>query len=209
MRETLVDALLVEKAQAGERYAFDCLVVKYQRRLVQMVATMTFNMDDAEDVVQDSFIKAFRALSSFRGEASFYTWIFRITLNTAKNFLTTKRSRAIISMELTTNEDGTPVDHAPRGRKSVALGIVAKQTDGRSLERNAATHAHAAVDCPGAVRDRGPELSRDCRHDGHPNWHRSQQNFQGKGTDCRAPRSDNGLPTLPHHLKPGRPSSAP
>ncbi|SHH20391.1 sigma-70 family RNA polymerase sigma factor [Massilia sp. CF038] len=112
MRETLVDALLVEKAQAGERYAFDCLVVKYQRRLVQMVATMTFNMDDAEDVVQDSFIKAFRALSSFRGEASFYTWIFRITLNTAKNFLTTKRSRAIISMELTTNEDGTPVDHA-------------------------------------------------------------------------------------------------
>lgn len=81
------DQLLVERVQAGERQAFDMLVSKYQRRLMRLVSRLIHDPAEAEDVVQETFIKAYRALRHFRGEAAFYTWLYRIGINTAKNYL--------------------------------------------------------------------------------------------------------------------------
>ena len=87
------DQLLVERVQAGERQAFDLLVSKYQRRLLRLVARVVHDPAEAEDVVQETFIKAFRALRHFRGDAAFYTWLYRIGINTAKNHLVTQSRR--------------------------------------------------------------------------------------------------------------------
>lgn len=88
------DQLLVERAQAGDRVAFDLLVSKYQRRLMRLVSRLIHDQAEAEDVVQETFIKAYRALRHFRGEAAFYTWLYRIGINTAKNMLASQGRRA-------------------------------------------------------------------------------------------------------------------
>ena len=88
------DQLLVERAQAGDRGAFDLLVAKYQRRLMRLVSRLIHDQAEAEDVVQETFIKAYRALRHFRGEAAFYTWLYRIGINTAKNMLASQGRRA-------------------------------------------------------------------------------------------------------------------
>lgn len=93
------DQLLVERVQAGERQAFDLLVSKYQRRLLRLVARIVHDPAEAEDVVQETFIKAFRALRHFRGDAAFYTWLYRIGINTAKNYLVTQSRRAPTSTQ--------------------------------------------------------------------------------------------------------------
>lgn len=87
------DQLLVRRAQEGERAAFDLLVSKYQRRLMRLVSRLIHDQAEAEDVVQETFIKAYRALRHFRGEAAFYTWLYRIGINTAKNSLATQGRR--------------------------------------------------------------------------------------------------------------------
>lgn len=87
------DQLLVERAQHGDRSAFDLLVAKYQRRLLRLVVRLVHDPAEAEDVVQESFIKAYRALRHFRGEAAFYTWLYRIGVNTAKNHLASQGRR--------------------------------------------------------------------------------------------------------------------
>lgn len=87
------DQLLVQRAQDGERAAFDLLVSKYQRRLMRLVSRLIHDQAEAEDVVQETFIKAYRALRHFRGEAAFYTWLYRIGINTAKNMLATQGRR--------------------------------------------------------------------------------------------------------------------
>jgi RNA polymerase sigma-70 factor (ECF subfamily) len=87
------DQLLVLRVQAGERQAFDLLVSKYQRRLMRLVSRIVHDPAMAEDVVQETFIKAFRSLRHFRGEAAFYTWLYRIGLNTAKNFVAIQNQR--------------------------------------------------------------------------------------------------------------------
>jgi RNA polymerase sigma-70 factor (ECF subfamily) len=81
------DQLLVERARSGERAAFDLLVAKYQRRLMRLLARLLNDPAEAEDVVQETFIKAYRALRHFRGDAAFYTWLYRIGINTARNAL--------------------------------------------------------------------------------------------------------------------------
>jgi len=88
------DQLLVRRAQEGERAAFDLLVSKYQRRLMRLVSRLIHDQAEAEDVVQETFIKAYRALRHFRGEAAFYTWLYRIGINTAKNSLATHSRRS-------------------------------------------------------------------------------------------------------------------
>jgi RNA polymerase sigma-70 factor (ECF subfamily) len=93
------DQLLVERVQAGDRRAFDLLVAKYQRRLMRLVSRLVHDPAEAEDVVQETFIKAFRALRHFRGDSAFYTWLYRIGINTAKNFLVTQGRRAPTSTE--------------------------------------------------------------------------------------------------------------
>jgi len=89
------DLTLVERAQRGERGAFDLLVRKYQHKVLKLVGRFIANQAEAEDVAQEAFIKAYRALGSFRGDSAFYTWIYRIAINTAKNALVSNKRRPI------------------------------------------------------------------------------------------------------------------
>ncbi|ATD62184.1 RNA polymerase sigma factor RpoE [Janthinobacterium svalbardensis] len=93
------DQLLVERVQAGDKRAFDVLVSKYQRRLMRLVSRLVHDPAEAEDVVQETFIKAYRALRHFRGDAAFYTWLYRIGINTAKNYLVTQGRRGATSSD--------------------------------------------------------------------------------------------------------------
>lgn len=81
------DALLVERTLAGDQHAFELLVVKYQRRIQRLIGRMVRDTDLVEDIAQETFIRAYRALHQFRGDAQFYTWLYRIAVNTAKKFL--------------------------------------------------------------------------------------------------------------------------
>ena len=87
MSEREIDQELVVRVQQGDKKAFDLLVLKYQLRLSKLVSRFLKNQSDVPDVVQEAFIKAYRALPNFRGESAFYTWLYRIAINTAKNHL--------------------------------------------------------------------------------------------------------------------------
>lgn len=105
--EREIDQLLVERVQRGDKKAFELLVVKYQRKLMRLVSRLIRDQAEAEDVVQEAFIKAYRALSQFRGDAAFYTWLYRIGINTAKNYLVTMSRRAPTSTESDAEEAET------------------------------------------------------------------------------------------------------
>jgi len=92
--EREIDQILVERVQRGDKKAFELLVSKYQRKLMRLVSRLVYDQAEAEDVVQEAFIKAYRALPNFRGDAAFYTWLYRIGINTAKNYLVTQGRRA-------------------------------------------------------------------------------------------------------------------
>ena len=91
--------MLVDRVRAGDKQAFDMLVAKYQRRLMRLLSRIVHDPVEAEDVVQETFIKASRALRHFRGDSAFYTWLYRIGINTAKNFLATQGRRTPTSTE--------------------------------------------------------------------------------------------------------------
>jgi len=99
-----VDQLLVERAQRGDKRAFELLVEKYQRKLARLVSRLVRDPGEAEDVTQEAFIKAYRALPSFRGDSAFYTWLYRIGINTAKNYLVAMGRRAPTSTEVNAEE---------------------------------------------------------------------------------------------------------
>jgi RNA polymerase sigma-70 factor (ECF subfamily) len=88
--QNLLDEQLVERVQRGDKNAFNLLVKKYQHKVVNLVARYVNNPGDVPDVAQEAFIKAYRALPTFRGESAFYTWLYRIAVNTAKNYLTSQ-----------------------------------------------------------------------------------------------------------------------
>src|SRR5690349_14341880 len=92
MGEEQLDEQLVTRAQGGDRTAFDVLVLRYQYKIVQLVERLVGEAD-ALDVAQESFIKAYRALNGFRGQSAFYTWLYRIAINTSKNFLVARKRR--------------------------------------------------------------------------------------------------------------------
>jgi RNA polymerase sigma-70 factor (ECF subfamily) len=96
------DQLLVERVRDGDKQAFDLLVAKYQRRLMRLLSRIVHDPAEAEDVVQETFIKAYRALRHFRGDSAFYTWLYRIGINTAKNFLATQGRRMPTSTDADT-----------------------------------------------------------------------------------------------------------
>jgi RNA polymerase sigma-70 factor, ECF subfamily len=93
------DLALVQRVQKGDRAAFDLLVLKYQHKVVKLVMRYVRSQADAEDIAQDAFIKAYRALPQFRGDSAFYTWLYRIAINTAKNALAS-RQRSPIEYDL-------------------------------------------------------------------------------------------------------------
>ena len=94
MADREVDQQLVERAQRGDKAAFELLVAKYQRKLIRLLSRFIRDPTEVEDVAQEAFIKAYRALPSFRGDSAFYTWLYRIGINTAKNYLVALGRRA-------------------------------------------------------------------------------------------------------------------
>ena len=104
MNERDLDRQLVERAQRGEKHAFELLVSKYQRKLARLLSRFIRDPAEVEDVAQEAFIKAYRALPSFRNESAFYTWLYRIGINTAKNYLVAMRRRAPTTTEFNSEE---------------------------------------------------------------------------------------------------------
>ncbi|MCX7208650.1 MAG: RNA polymerase sigma factor RpoE [Proteobacteria bacterium] len=170
-----IDQELVVRAQAGDKRAFELLVVKYQRRVARLLSRLIRDQNEIEDVSQESFIKAYRALPSFRGESAFYTWLYRIAINTAKNHLSTlgRRPQLLGDFE---DEDGDVLDvaaqipdyHTPETELSnrqivstvnavvdelpseLRTAITLREMDGLSYEEIA-----ALMNCPiGTVRSR-------------------------------------------------------
>ena len=175
MSEREIDQILVERAQAGDRHAFDQLVSKYQRKLGRLLSRFIRDSAEIEDVTQEAFIKAYRALPSFRGDSAFYTWLYRIGINTAKNYLVAQGRRAPTSTQFDSEEAETfesadqlrdintpesllmskqigetvnsAIDALP---EELRRAIVLREIDGRSYEEIA-----EMMDCPiGTVRSR-------------------------------------------------------
>jgi RNA polymerase sigma factor RpoE len=175
MSEREIDQLLVERAQGGDKHAFDLLVSKYQRKLGRLLSRFIRDSAEVEDVCQEAFIKAYRALPSFRGDSAFYTWLYRIGINTAKNYLVSQGRRAPTSTEFD-NDEAETFDDASQLRdintpesllltkqigqtinaamdalpEELRTAIVLREIDGMSYEEIA-----GIMDCPiGTVRSR-------------------------------------------------------
>ncbi len=172
------DALVVQRAMAGDQRAFELLVIKYQRRLQRLIGRMVRDTDLVEDIAQETFIRAYRALPQFRGESQFYTWLYRIAVNTAKKFLQErKRSPTMSDRTFASNEDndetfrgmGEPSnDETPESvlaAKEIAVavnsGLAALPLDLRQaltlreIEGLSYEEIAAVMDCPmGTVRSR-------------------------------------------------------
>jgi len=174
MGEHLADEELVARVQRGDKCAFDLLVLKYQHRIVKLVSRYVRNPADALDVTQEAFIKAYRALGNFRGESAFYTWLYRIAINTAKNHLSALGRRPRegdvygadgepISLDELQSDGDTPeksllVDEIKQTilktmaalPEDLRTAITLREIEGLSYEEIA-----DAMDCPiGAVRSR-------------------------------------------------------
>ena len=93
MGDTDTDQALVERVQQGDKRAFDLLIRKYQRKLVSVISRYISDWSECQDVAQESFIRAYRAISAFRGDSQFYTWMYKIAINTAKNYLVSQGRR--------------------------------------------------------------------------------------------------------------------
>ena len=117
MGDREVDQQLVERAQRGDKHAFELLVTKYQRKLGRLLSRMVRDPAEVEDVTQEAFIKAYRALPAFRGDSAFYTWLYRIAINTAKNYLVAMGRRAPTSTEFD-HEDAENFEEAEALRDS-------------------------------------------------------------------------------------------
>lgn len=104
MSDREIDQQLVERAQHGDKRAFELLVVKYQRKLGRLLSRFIRDAAEVEDVAQEAFIKAYRALPTFRGDSAFYTWLYRIGINTAKNYLVARGRRAPTTTEYDSEE---------------------------------------------------------------------------------------------------------
>ncbi len=104
MNDRDIDQQLVEQVQRGDKQAFNLLVVKYERRLARLLSRYVRDPHEVEDIAQEAFIKAYRALSTFRGEAAFYTWLYRIGINTAKNYLMARGRRVPTTSEFDVEE---------------------------------------------------------------------------------------------------------
>jgi RNA polymerase sigma-70 factor (ECF subfamily) len=168
------DMMLVERVQQGETAAFDLLVIRYQHKVLKLIMRYVHDAVEAEDVAQEAFIRAYRALPSFRGDSAFYTWLYRIAINTAKNALVANRRRPIdyslnpqdtedYAMQARLKDPETPeglllteeiqntvnsaIENLP---EDLRTAIVLRELEGMSYEEIA-----TAMECPvGTVRSR-------------------------------------------------------
>ena len=145
MSEREIDQELVTRVQQGDKKAFDLLVLKYQLRVSKLVARFLRNQSDVPDVVQDAFIKAYRALPNFRGESAFYTWLYRIAINTAKNHLVAQaRKSPANSIDAQEAED--------YGASEWLKEYVSPEREALATELNAVIH-QAMADLPPDLRE--------------------------------------------------------
>ncbi|WP_020393901.1 RNA polymerase sigma factor RpoE [Thiolinea disciformis] len=174
MGASLTDLELVQRVQSGDKKSFDVLVLKYQHKVINLIIRYVHDHDTAQDVAQEAFIKAYRGLQSFRGESAFYTWLYRIAINTAKNHLVSQGRRApdfdidaedaeqyegesalkeyaTPEHEILRDEIQTVVTHAIDSLpEDLRTAIVLRELEGMSYEEIA-----EAMDCPiGTVRSR-------------------------------------------------------
>lgn len=174
MAGEVTDAQLVRRVQKGEKGAFDALVLKYQHKIVNLVLRYVRDPDQAMDIAQEAFLKAYRALPRFRGDSAFYTWLYRIAVNTAKNHLAAQRRRPMdVELDLQDSEqydlhaklketdtpEGLTLSHELNETVQRAIGalpedlrtaIILREIDGMSYEEIA-----QAMECPvGTVRSR-------------------------------------------------------
>lgn len=174
MSERANDQLLVERVQQGDKKAFDILVLKYQHKIVNLVMRYVRDQAEALDITQEAFIKAYRALPKFRGDSAFYTWLYRIAINTAKNFLVAAKRRPLdydldlqdpeqYDMQARLKETDTPegllltdeiretvMDAIEALPEDLRTAILLREMEGMSYEEIAQT-----MDCPvGTVRSR-------------------------------------------------------
>lgn len=170
-----IDAALVERVKQGDKKAFDLLVLKYQRKIVRLLSRMIRDQNEIEDVAQEAFIKAYKALDQFRGDSAFYTWLYRIAINTARNWIAQNSRRPsapnvnhhdedetfseldnltdshnpeseLVSREMAASVNST-IDALP---EELRRAIVLREIEGMSYEDIA-----LAMDCPiGTVRSR-------------------------------------------------------
>jgi RNA polymerase sigma-70 factor (ECF subfamily) len=168
------DLALVQRVQRGDRAAFDVLVLRYQHKVLKLIMRYIRDAAEAEDVAQEAFMKAYRALPAFRGDSAFYTWLYRIAINTAKNSLVSSKRRPLTydldlqdpeqyDLQARLLESETPeglllteeirrtVDAAIEALpEELRTAIMLRELDGLSYEEIAAT-----MDCPvGTVRSR-------------------------------------------------------
>ena len=169
-----LDEDLVLRVQQGDKAAFDLLVIKYQHKIIQLVNRYVKDPSEAQDVAQESFIKAYRALGDFRGDSAFYTWLYRIAINTAKNYLVSRARRS--SKYQVDIQDAEAIENAPQLQgmdtperlllnqeiidtiktaiehlpEEMRTAIILREFEGMSYEEIA-----VAMDCPvGTVRSR-------------------------------------------------------
>jgi RNA polymerase sigma-70 factor (ECF subfamily) len=168
------DQLLVERVKAGDKHAFDLLVLKYQHRIIKLIMRYVKDPAEAMDVSQDAFLKAYRAIPNFRGDSAFYTWMYRIAINTAKNHLVAARRRPLqYAVDISEPEEfewhpGLQESDSPDGQamgddlratieKTIAelpdelrSAIILRELDGLSYEQ-----ISQVMECPvGTVRSR-------------------------------------------------------
>ena len=115
------DLLLVQRAQQGDKRAFEMLVIKYQRRIERLIARMVRDVDLVQDIAQESFIRAYRALPQFRGDSAFYTWLYRIAVNTAKKALGDLKRDPLVT-ESALAGAGDDDDETYRGERELSDG---------------------------------------------------------------------------------------
>lgn len=169
-----VDQQLVERVQKGDKRAFDLLILKYQHKIFAVISRFIRDHSEVQDVAQDAFIKAYRALPNFRGESAFYTWMYRIAINTAKNYLVARNRRPpatdlevedaeFYSGNEAMHEMNTPESNLMRDELQAVIdlafqelpedlrrAVTLREIDGLSYEEIA-----VAMDCPiGTVRSR-------------------------------------------------------
>lgn len=174
MGEREVDQELVERVQKGDKKAFDLLVGKYQHKIISLISRYVSDHSEAMDVAQEAFIKAYRALERFRGDSAFYTWLYRIAINTAKNHLVAQGRRPPLSdvdaqdaeqyqVDSRLKEQGTPENELLRQEiettindaiaelpEDLRVAITLREMEGMSYEEIATT-----MECPiGTVRSR-------------------------------------------------------
>ncbi len=106
-----VDQALVERAQRGDKRAFDLLIRKYQGKVIRLLARFVRDGSEVEDIAQEAFIKAYRALPGFRGESAFYTWLYRIAINTARNYVSARRVITVSDAGTEDDEHGARLEH--------------------------------------------------------------------------------------------------